>query len=405
MKKMLRLLAYLVIGLVVIAGGFALFVHLSGIPRYTPEPVTLNVEVTPERVERGRKHASMLCAGCHMNPTTGVLTGKRIEDAPPQFGTVYSLNITAHPVQGIGSWTDGEIAYLLRTGVARDGRYTPPWMVKLPLMSDEDLHDIIAFLRSDDPMVRAADVPDQPSRPSFLTKFLTRVAFKPLPYPAGPVMAPPESDPVAFGGYIVKARLGCFGCHSADFATVNDLIPERSAGYLAGGNAMPDMNGRTVHTANLTMDPETGIGKWTEEQFDRALRTGIRPDNRPLRYPMEPFRELTREEVGAIFAYLKTVPIIRNEVPPPEPFAVPESADRGRHVYYKYGCQTCHGDAGLGLYDLRPGVRELPTNEALIAHIKHPEIRRPGTRMPTWEGVIPEEEYGALANYVRTLGN
>src|SRR5688572_30331296 len=134
MKTVLRFLAFLVIGLVVIAGGFALYVHLSGIPRYTPEPVTLDVEVTPERVERGKRHASMLCAGCHMNPTTGALTGKRIDDAPPQFGTVYSLNITAHPVQGIGSWTDGEIAYLLRTGVARDGRYTPPWMVKLPLM-------------------------------------------------------------------------------------------------------------------------------------------------------------------------------------------------------------------------------------------------------------------------------
>jgi mono/diheme cytochrome c family protein len=404
MKRLARLLGFLVLGVVLGAGGFALNVHLSGIPRYEPKPVDLKVEVTPDRVARGRRHVSMLCAGCHMNPTTGALTGKHMTDAPPQFGTVYSLNITQDAEHGIGAWTDGEIAYLLRTGIARDGRYTPPWMAKLPHMSDEDMHDIIAFLRSEDPMVQAAPVADRLPEPSFLTKFLSRVAFKPLPYPTRPISAPPETDRVAYGGYLVKARLDCYGCHSADFAKVNVMVPEKSAGYLAGGNAMPDMNDRTVYTANLTMDVETGIGNWSEDQFHRALTTGIRPDNRPLRYPMEPYRELTRDEVSAIFAYLKSVPIIRNPVPASEPLAIPESADRGKVVYYKYGCQTCHGDTGLGLYDLRPGLQELPTNEALIAHIKHPEIRRPGTRMPTWDGVILEEEYPALGNYVRSLG-
>src|SRR5678815_2617411 len=52
------------------------------------------------------------------------------------------------------------------SGVAKDGRYTPPWMVKLPLLSDEDLKDVIAFLRSDDPMavsythLRAHETPE-----------------------------------------------------------------------------------------------------------------------------------------------------------------------------------------------------------------------------------------------------
>src|SRR5262245_63862869 len=132
----------------------------------------------------------MLCAGCHMNVQTGKLSGADMKIDDP-FGKIYSYNITQHPTKGIGAWTDGEIAFLLRTGIARDGRYTPPWMVKLPHMSDEDLRDVIAFLRSDDPLVRPVHVPDRPPQPSFFTKLLTRVAFRPLPWPEGPVEAPP----------------------------------------------------------------------------------------------------------------------------------------------------------------------------------------------------------------------
>ena len=101
-----------------------------------------------------------------------------MDDMPPQFGVAYSLNITQHPQKGIGSWTDGEIAYLLRTGIARDGRYTPPWMVKLPRASDEEIASIIAFLRSDDPLVQASDVEDIPSRPTFFAKFLCREIYQ-----------------------------------------------------------------------------------------------------------------------------------------------------------------------------------------------------------------------------------
>jgi hypothetical protein len=57
-------------------------------------------------------------------------------------------------------------------------------MVKLPNASDENLRDIIAFLRSADFFVEPRAVDNHDSRPSFLTKVLCRVVFKPLPYPA-----------------------------------------------------------------------------------------------------------------------------------------------------------------------------------------------------------------------------
>ena len=401
MKKLAKWLGIAVAFLVVLVAVAAAYIFLAPIPHYPVVEVDFPVEVTPERVARGKRTVEMLCAGCHMDSATGGLTGKEMLDVPAQFGEAWSRNITAHPVNGIGSWTNGEIAFLLRTGIARDGRYTPPWMVKLPNLSDEDLRDVIAFLRSDDPLVQPRDVANHESSPSLLTKLLARVAFFPFPYPTHEIESPSLSDPVAYGRYLVDAKLQCFGCHSADFTTNDDLHPEQSAGYLEGGNPMPDLGGKIVHTANLTPDEETGIGRWTNDEFRRAVKEGVRPDNRPLRYPMVPFRPLTDEEADAIFAYLQTVPAARNKVIPPETYTV--SGDRGRQVYYGYGCNGCHGDTGKGQYDLRQGPAKYPTDDELIAWIKHPERVKPGIAMPTWDGVIKEEDYAPLATYVRSL--
>ena len=401
MRKLVKWLGLGLAVLVVLIAAMAAYVAATPIPSYSIQKVDFPVEVTAERVARGKLSIEMLCAGCHMDSATGGLTGKRMPDLPTQFGQAWSRNITGHPVKGIGSWTNGEIAFLLRTGITRDGRYTPPWMVKLPNASDEDLSDIIAFLRSDDPMVKPQEVDNHDSRPSFLTKALCRVAFKPFPYPTQEKTAPSPSDAVAYGRYLVNDRLLCFSCHSADFKTNDELHPELSAGYLGGGNGMPDIGGKLVHTSNLTFDAETGIGRWSVEDFRRALKDGIRPDKRPLRYPMVPYRPLADEEADAIFAYLRTVPAIRNPVKPPETYVV--TGDRGKQVFYAYGCNGCHGDSGLGQYDLRKGPAKYPTDDELIAWIKHPERLRPGIAMPTWDGVIQEEEYAPLVAYVRAL--
>jgi mono/diheme cytochrome c family protein/cytochrome c553 len=402
-KKALKWIGTAILVVAVAVGAVATYVALSPIPSYPVVKVDFPVEVTKERVARGKRSVEMLCAACHLDSATGGLTGKKMPDLPGQFGEAWSRNITAHPVKGIGSWTNGEIAHLLRTGISRDGRYTPPWMVKLPNASDEDLRDIIAFLRSDDSLVQPVDKDNQESRPSFLTKVLCRVAFKPFPYPTQEIAAPAKDDKVAYGRYLVNSRLLCFGCHSADFKTNDDLHPERSAGFLAGGNPMPDLGGKLVHTANLTPDAETGIGRWTEEEFRRALKEGIRPDNRPLRYPMVPYRPLDDDEVAAVFAYLRSVPPVRNEVQAPEAYVV--AGDRGKQVYYAYGCNGCHGDTGSGQYDLRKGPQKYPMDAELIAWIKHPERLRPGIAMPTWDGVIQEEEYPPLVGYVRSLAS
>lgn len=73
-------------------------------------------------------------------------------------------------------------------------------------------------------------------------------------------------------------------------------------------------------TANLTPDPETGLGKWTEEMFVTALRTGRHQGKgRPILPPMPwPFyRSLSDEDLRAVFAYLQSLPPMRNRVPAP----------------------------------------------------------------------------------------
>jgi mono/diheme cytochrome c family protein len=404
MRKVLRFVGLLLLLLVVAAGAFLAYVAVTGIPKYPTVRIDRRVEITPEKVERGRKLASLTCISCHQDPTTGKLTGKLLVDAPKEFGPIYSKNITHDPAHGIGGWTDGELLYFLRTGVHRTGQYVPPYMPKLPLLSDDDLESIVAFVRSDDPLMAAstADPPGQ-TRPSFLTKVLSHTVFKPLPYPKERIQAPAAADRVAYGRYLSSA-IGCFACHSADFKTMNELEPEKSAGYFGGGNAMLDQSGQTVVTANITFDEATGIGRWSDEDFDRAIRTGVRPDRRVLSFPMVPMPELTREDTAALYAYLATVPKLVHAVARPAPRAVAADSSDGKKLYYKYGCPSCHGDHGVGIGDLRKAAEHYPTDSQLVAWIKNPSSFKPGTKMPTWDGVISETDYPALIAYVKELG-
>ena len=73
----------------------------------------------------------------------------------------------------------------------------------------------------------------------------------------------------------------------------------------------------TSFARNLTPDSATGIGRWTEAYFIKVLRTGIRGNGAPLRplMPWEWYRQLTDDDLQAIFAYLRTLPAISNAVP------------------------------------------------------------------------------------------
>ncbi len=402
----MKILKRLGIGLAILAVillSLVLYVEIDGVPRYETHPPDLHVTATPERIARGKTLSSMLCGECHRDQATGVLSGKKLIDAPPEFGAVYSANITQDPKFGIATWTDGEIAFLLRTGIKRDGHYSPPWMIKLPFASDEDIASIISFLRSDDALVKANDAPTRPSEPTFLLKALMHGPFKPLPYPDHAIVSPDPSDKLAVGRYYV-ASFGCAECHSADFKSNHAMAPESNAGYLGGGNQLRDATGTPIRTANITFDETTGIGKWTPSDLRKALREGFRPDSAPIRYPMPMFPELTDDEVDSIYAYLKSQPKIMNAIPrPPAPVAGTGALD-GKTIYGKYACNACHGNSGAGACDLRGATKKYPTDDALRAFVERPIAVVPDSKMPAWRGVIRDEEYEPLLAYVRKLG-
>lgn len=313
MNKLLRYLLMNLAAVVVLVACGAAFIQIKGVPYYDTVKIDYVHKSTPANIERGKKLASMLCANCHMNANTGRLSGKRMSDAPPEFGITYSANITKDQQHGIAGYTDGELLYLLRTGVKKNGQYAPPYMAKLPHMSDDDINAIIAFLRSDDPMVQADATPTKPCEPSFLTKFLCNTAFKPLPMPEKPIVMPDSSDKVAFGKYMA-INLDCWTCHSGDFTKMDVMVPENSYHFFGGGNKPLNLEGDPILTSNLTPDNETGIGLWSEEKFVKALKYGIVDGQSALRYPMVPYTQLTDYEAAAIYAYLRTVPPIKNKI-------------------------------------------------------------------------------------------
>ena len=116
----------------------------------------------------------------------------------------------------------------------------------------------------------------------------------------GPLLAAPQQNIVERGKYLAQAG-DCIACHT---------IPGRP--IFSGNRPLPTPFG-TLYSPNITPDPETGIGKWSADDFYRMMHTGRSRDG-ALLYPAMPFAaytKVTREDCDAIFAYLKSVPPVR----------------------------------------------------------------------------------------------
>lgn len=404
MKRVFKVIGLVVLGIVLVIGGCAALIAIAGMPSYTVQQIDLKVQSTPARIEKGRKMATMLCVQCHLDPATKKLSGTRMIELPAEFGIAYSKNITNHPTKGIGGWTDGQIAFLLRTGIhPKTGSYVPPWMPKFLHMSDEDLQSIIAFLRSDDPFVAASDADNRASEPTFLAKFLSRVVFTAYDYPSAPIPQPDTTNLVTFGKY-VAFNYDCYACHSGDFKKVDMKTPEKSSDFFGGGNRMGDLNGKVVTTPNLTPDNATGIGKWSEEDFVHTMRTGIKPDGSIMKYPMRRATNLTDYELRAAYAYLRTVPTINKPETPNDTYADAATGSRGRQLFYKYECVRCHSTTGSGVASVLEADAKYPEDSTLVDVIIHNQHYYPDSFMPMFAGHIPNEDAFELAAYVRELG-
>src|ERR1700710_3062944 len=115
------------------------------------------------------------------------------------------------------------------------------------------------------------------------------------------------AEQVARGKALVDAG-DCASCNTAD-----------NAKSFAGGKRIDTPFGG-IYSPNLTPDRDTGLGGWSDDDFYRALRFGVAPDGSRY-YPAFPypnFTKLTRQDIGAIRAYLATLTPVKNSAPPPE---------------------------------------------------------------------------------------
>ena len=295
LRTVLRWTGYAVAGvlaLALLAVGTVYAVTTVRMNETVPVPAErLAVAATPAAIERGRHVAGPIakCQVCH-----GMDFGGQVFIDMFPLARIVAPNLTAGRGGVGGARTDAEIELALRHGLRGDGRsllFMPSedWQ----WMSDEDVAALIAYLRQLPPVDR--ELP--PSSIGPLARALYLAGQFPLlskqhvdPALAHVPAAPPAGPTAEYGRYVANVG-GCTGCHG----------PTLSGGRIPG--TPPEFK----PASNLT---PAGIGTWTEGDFFRALREGVRPGGSAIDslMPVRFTREMTDDEIRAVYAYLQTVP-------------------------------------------------------------------------------------------------
>jgi mono/diheme cytochrome c family protein len=133
------------------------------------------------------------------------------------------------------------------------------------------------------------------------------------------------------GDYLVNTILTCGNCHTPKGPT-GDIADKAFSGGLTF-----DEPPFKVTAPNITQDPETGIGKWSDAEIKTLLRTGERPNGTPIAAVMPTgfYRIVTERDMNAIVAYLRTIKPIKNKVPDPiyHFAALPQTPPGGEKPY------------------------------------------------------------------------
>lgn len=234
-------------------------------------------------IERGRHLAVAItkCADCH-----GADMGGAVVLEGGGFGRIVSANLTSGK-GGIGAeYTDADWERAIRHGVGRDGRplrFMP--VLEYVAISDSDLAALVAYLKTLPPVDRER----QTMRVGLVARVLSITApdfpllsAARLDHRAPHPVAPAPAVTREYGAYLAQVG-GCTGCHGA---------------HLTGGHAGPPPKPPAINAAALA--------GWSEEDFTRVLRTGVRPDGRVLStaMPWPATSQMTDDEIRALWLYI-----------------------------------------------------------------------------------------------------
>jgi hypothetical protein len=319
MKKILKIVGIILGILIVFITGTLTYIK-AALPNVGDAP-KLKVEATTERIERGKYLATAVsvCMDCHSTrdwskfsgpiiPGTEGKGGERFDHTVGFPGVYYSKNITP---AGISRYTDGELYRVITSGVNKDGRAMFPVMPypNYGKMDQEDIYSLIAYIRS----LPSIESTVAESESDFPMNFIINT----IPSRPNHTKRPEPSDELAYGAYMVNAS-GCAECHTQ--VKQGQTIPEL---LLGGGREFAFPNGAVVRSSNLTADDATGIGKWTKEMFIKRFKmftdsAYVIPDVKPGEFntimPWTMYANMTEQDLGAIYTYLRSVPVLTSEV-------------------------------------------------------------------------------------------
>ena len=318
MKKFLKWIVIIVI--VAIVGLLSAAAYVSFALPDVGQPEDIKVALTPERIARGKYLANhvTVCIDCHStrdwSAFAGPIDSNVIGGGGELFdhkiglpGEIYVPNITP---TGIGKYTDGELLRAITTGVKKDGTAIfpiMPWQ-SYSKMDREDIYSIIAYIRTLKPYGK--------TYPAHKLDFPLNLLVNTMPQPAALGKLPSPADTLAYGQYLVQSA-ACIDCHTQD--EKGALI----AGMEFGGGKLFMMPGAELKSANITPDRETGIGAWTKEQFVNRFRQyadgniqahSVKPGEFQTIMPWWKYGGMTEQDLGAMYAYLRTVKPVKNQV-------------------------------------------------------------------------------------------
>ncbi len=321
MKKFFKILAYLVGGTAVLIAAFLIYFN-STYPKVDAAP-NEKIEITPARIERGKylAHHVTVCVDCHSTrdwnkysgpPVPGTLGkgGDKFDKETAGIpGVLYAKNITP---SGIKRYTDGELMRVITCGVTKEGRALFPLMPYMGYnhLTKEDLYSIIAYIRSLQPLNNSV--------PEGSLDFPLNLIVKTIPIKSySPSAEPNRNNSIEYGKYLVGVA-GCFDCHTQQVKGEYQMEKAFGGGFEFGFPA------GVVRSANISPDEISGIGNWTKDQFISRFKS-MDPDsnqiaavntmkefNTPMPWTM--YAGMKREDLGAIYEFLRTVKPIKNPV-------------------------------------------------------------------------------------------
>jgi mono/diheme cytochrome c family protein len=237
------------------------------------------------------------CGECHGKNFAG---GTMVDAFP--LGRLLGPNLTLGKGSRTLNYTANFWDHIVRHGILPDGRPAVMPSEDFQKMSDQELSDIVAFIRSK-PAVDTT-VPKSSFGPlgrvliatGQLTPSASRIASHDAPHEALPPA--PVAD-AAFGAHLAGT---CTGCHGANLA----------GGPIPGGDPKwPPARNLTPHAS--------GTGAWTFEEFRAVMTSGVRRDGSVLKMPMTivvPYAQnMTEAELGALWAYLRSLPPVDHAIP------------------------------------------------------------------------------------------